>query len=158
MRIAIDGCDGTGKSTVAEKLANKLKCNIVHLTHKGSRSVFSYQEFMRCNDVVHDRTFISEIIYPKYFNRKSELSEEDAEQLFYRMRFHRIKVFILTASIEAISERIDVRGDEFITDVDKFKKINDEYLKIANEHEFTIIDTTNKTIDEIVEEIGGYLK
>lgn len=158
MRIALEGVDGSGKTTVAEKLANKYGCNIIRLTYNGDRSIESYSHLMKSENVVHDRTFISEMIYPKYFNRASRLDVEFIPELFYKMRFNRIKLFILTASDETILERIGKRGDEFIDDAKKFIKINQDYLTLAKRHKYKVIDTTNKTIDEIVKEIGGYLK
>lgn len=158
MRIALDGVDGTGKTTISEKLANKYGCNIVRLTNGGDRSLSSYINFMRLQNVVHDRTFISEIVYPKYFKREIRLLLEDVPTLFCRLKFHKIKTFILTASNETIAERLGKRGDEFIDDLSVLKDINNEYLNIAREHGFIVIDTTDKTIDEIIEEIGGYLK
>lgn len=157
MRIALDGCDGTGKTTISEKLANKFGCNIIRLTNGGDRSNEAYRELMMCENVVHDRTFLSEIIYPKYFDRDSRLDKLYVPKLFKFMDALHIKLFILTAMPETILERINERGDEFIDDMSKFPQINQDYLRIAAEHNFTVIDTTNKTIDEIVEEIGGKL-
>lgn len=157
MRIALDGCDGTGKTTIAEKLANKFGCNIIRLTYEGDRSIDAYEELMRCHNVVHDRTFLSEIIYPKYFNRESRLEEDRIDDLFAYLRYFKIKLFILTAEDETIAERLNKRGDEYLDDIGAILSINQEYLSIAQEHQLLVIDTTNKTIDEIVDEIGGYL-
>lgn len=157
MRILLDGCDGTGKTTISEKLANKLGCNIVRLTYGGDRSLKAYASMMICDNVVHDRSFLSEIIYPKYFGRASRLDSKIVPTLFELIKAYGIKMFILTAKPETILERICKRGDEFIDDDEKFIQINADYLRTASEHGFTVIDTTDKTIDEIVEEIGGYL-
>lgn len=158
MRVAIDGCDGTGKTTITEKLANKFGCNIVRLTHGGDRSLKAYFELMATDNVVHDRTFISEIIYPKYFGRKSRLGDNYEEYLLKMIENKSIKLFILTARPDVIQNRIRERGDEFISNIDTFTKINHDYLEYARAHNIVIIDTTNKTIDEIVNEIGGYLQ
>ena len=157
MRILIDGCDGTGKTSVCEKLANKFGCNIVRLTHDGDRNFKAYSEAMIPDNMVHDRTFLSEIIYPKYFNRDSRLDSNIIPDLFELIKLFDVKLFILTAKSETILERIGKRGDEFIDDSNKFIQINSDYVTTAMENNFVIIDTTNKTIDEIVEEIGGYL-
>ena len=157
MRIALDGCDGTGKTTISEKLANKFGCNIVRLTYNGDRSFEAYYEMMSCENVVHDRTFLSEIIYPKYFGRSSRLNQSTVPMLFDLIESFNIKLFILTAKPGTILDRIDNRGDEFISDSEKFIRINQDYLEMAKEHGFTVIDTTDKTVDEIVNEIGGYL-
>lgn len=158
MRIALDGCDGVGKSTIAEKLANKFGCNIVRLTNGGDRSMDSYMRLMNCENIVHDRTFMSEVVYPKYFKKNCHLSERELNALYYFIQMIGINVFILTASNETLAERLYERGDEFLDDIGAIPSINNDYLEIAKEHEFKIIDTTNKTIDEIVEEIGGYIE
>ena len=157
MRIMLDGCDGTGKSSVCEKLANKFGCNVIRLTYAGDRSTSAYYEMMRCNNVVHDRTFLSEVIYPKYFERKSRLNLNDVPFLFNMVKRFYVRMFILTASSETIQNRIRQRGDEYIKDIDKFIEINQDYLDYAREHNICVIDTTDKTIDEVVNEIGGYL-
>lgn len=157
MRILIDGCDGTGKTSVCEKLANNFGCNIIRLTYGGDRSTRAYFEMMSCDNVVHDRTFLSEIIYPKYFERKSRLDMNQIPYLFHLTDCLNAKMFILTASSETIQNRIRQRGDEYIKDIDKFIEINQDYLEYAREHNICVIDTTDKTIDEVVKEIGGYL-
>ena len=82
MRILIDGCDGTGKTSVCEKLANKFGCNIVRLTHDGDRNFKAYLEAMIPDNMVHDRTFLSEIIYPKNFGRASRLMDSSISALY----------------------------------------------------------------------------
>ena len=156
MKIYLDGCDGTGKTSVAEKLANKYGCNIIHLTNKGSRSFRSYLEMFRCDNMVHDRTFLSEVIYPKYFGRPTELCTYNISSLYEML--NEVHLFILTASPETILKRVRERGDDFIDDYEKLIDINKDYLKLAEKHGYTVIDTTNKSIDDVVEEIGGYLK
>lgn len=158
MRILIDGVDGTGKTSVCEKLANKFGCNIVRLTHDGDRNFKAYSEAMIPDNMVHDRTFLSEIIYPKNFGRASWLMDSSIPALYQLIEQYDAKVFILTADNDEIVRRLNLRGDEFIDDFEKIKGINYDYIQIALIQEYILIDTTNKTIDEVVEEIGGYLK
>lgn len=158
MRILIDGCDGTGKTSVCEKLANKFGCNIVRLTHDGDRNFKAYSEAMIPDNMVHDRTFLSEIIYPKNFGRASQLMDSSIPALYQLIEQYDAKVFILTADNDEIVRRLNLRGDEFLDNFEKIKGINYDYIQIALIQEYILIDTTNKTIDEVVEEIGGYLK
>jgi thymidylate kinase len=157
MRIVLDGCDGTGKTTVAEKLANEFGCNVIRLTYGGDRSLKAYFQMMSCDNVVHDRSFISEIIYPKYFSRPSFLEPESEKYLWNMIKNLSINMFILTASSETIEKRIKQRGDEYIKDIDKFARINRDYIKYADEFDIPIINTTNCTVDEVIKKIGGYL-
>lgn len=159
MKIALDGVDCTGKTTISEALANKYGCNIVRLTNGGDRSLMAYLQFTMANNVIHDRTFLSEIVYPKFFNRESRLNVDDIPILFKMLDAFNVQTFILTASPETLRSRFAERGDEFITDMNVIDQINQEYLRIASLNpQFTVIDTTDKTIDEIVEEIGVNLK
>jgi len=157
MRILLDGCDGTGKTTIAEKLANEWGCNVIRLTYGGDRSLKAYFQMMSVDNVVHDRSFISEIIYPKYFGRMCRLEPNTEGYLHHLIENLSIKPFILTASPETIQKRIGKRGDEYIKDINKFVKINRDYIQYADEHNIPIIDTTGYTPEEVVKKIGGYL-
>jgi thymidylate kinase len=151
----IDGCDGTGKTSVCEKLANKLGCNIIRLTHDGDRSFRAYSEAIIPDNMVHDRTFLSEIIYPKYFGRESRLKNIHA--LYDLVDLYDAKVFILTANSDEIKRRLTARGDEFLDNFEIVEQINLDYYVTSKMYGYIVIDTTNKTVDEVVEEIGGYL-
>lgn len=157
MRIMLDGPDCVGKSTITEKLANSIGCNIVRLTYNGDRSLRAYYQMMAVDNVIHDRSFISEIIYPKYFGRACRLDFDDEKYLHNMIDNLSIKVIILTASPETLEKRMRSRGDEHINNIDKLVKINHDYLEYAREHDIPVINVTNKTIDEIIKEIGGYL-
>lgn len=138
-------------------MANELNCNIIRLTKNGPRAVWSYRYLMFANDVIHDRSFLSELIYSKYFGKKVELSELEVKLLYNVIQGLNIKFFILTANIDEIYKRINSRGDEFIKDKKIFEKINNEYISIARHNNITLIDTTNKSIKDIIKEIRSYL-
>lgn len=158
MRILIDGCDGTGKTSTCEKLANKLGCNIVRLTYNGDRRLRSYAEMMTLDNVIHDRTFLSELIYPKYFGKISKISSNGKNALLNLIDEYDAKVFILTASFSTIVERLRKRGDEFINDVNILKKVNDEYINYAEYMGYTVIDTSSLSVDEVVDRIERNIK
>ena len=64
--IVLDGCDGTGKTTLAAALANRHGHSIVHatLTPAGSDLFAKYQAMLaRPGPVVLDRSFVSELVY-----------------------------------------------------------------------------------------------
>jgi broad-specificity NMP kinase len=153
MRVMIDGCDGTGKTSVCEKLANMLGCNIVRLTHGGDRNFKAYSEAIIPDNMVHDRTFLSEIIYPKYFGRAPRLMNCSIPALYSLLEQYEAKVFILTADNNEIRKRLIKRGDEFISNLEHVKGINHDYVQTALMNEYTVIDTTNKSIDDVVKEI-----
>jgi broad-specificity NMP kinase len=149
----IDGCDGTGKTSVCEKLANMLGCNIVRLTHSGDRNFRAYSEAIIPDNMVHDRTFLSEIIYPKYFGRAPRLMNCSIPALYSLLEQYEAKVFILTADNNEIRKRLIKRGDEFISNFEHVKGINRDYVQTALTNKYTVIDTTNKSIDDVVKEI-----
>lgn len=153
MRVLIDGVDGTGKTSVTEKLANRLGCNIIRLTHDGDRNFRAYSESMIPDNMVHDRTFLSEMIYSSIFKRGSRLNIDCTSALFRLIDQYNAKVFILTANIVTLNERLNKRGDEFIDDFSVIEKIDLKYQQIAYLHDFEVIDTTCKNVDQVVDEI-----
>ena len=157
MRVILEGCDGTGKTSVSELLANKLNCNIIRLTRHGYRALRSYKHLMSAEYIVHDRSFISETIYPKYFNEARSITDGETSELWDYIKIFDIKVFVLTANPEEIVKRFNTRGDEFLKDASVLQNINNDYLCVAKEKNLIVIDTTDKTIQQVVEEIGDYL-
>lgn len=153
MRIIIEGCDGTGKTSVVEKLANRLHCDIIRLTHDGDGTIRKYMEVMVPDNMVHDRCFISELIYPKYFGRKPKFDDTVEDTLFDLLDSYGCKVFILTASESELKKRLEARGDEYIKDFELVKNINRDYVTLSDSCLFPLVDTTGKTVDEIVNEI-----
>lgn len=154
MRIIIEGCDGTGKSSVALKLAEIYEENILHMTRWGKKNFRSYfNQYSQVEPFISDRSFISEIVYSKVFNRDCGINDDEIDDLFRLLQNKEYKIVILICAINEIRRRLNIRNDESEDILKRIEKIQDEFMELAKEYHFCVINTTYKTIDEIVEEI-----
>lgn len=156
MRIFLDGADGTGKSTLADKLSNLLKIDKFCLTEKSSKTINRYTHLLNVNDVIHDRTFLSEVVYPKYFGRKEWMSDVDVNFLVNKYKEKGL-IIILTAPNSVIKKRLLTRGREYSFILENIDKINMEYRELAYKHNLMLIDTS-MNFDQIVWMIERRLK
>lgn len=84
-KIVLEGIDGVGKTTFANKLMNNLssKGMIVHSDSKTPNTYEWYSELNNnsCSNIIFDRYAYGEIVYSKIFNRTSKIGIEDLEKL-----------------------------------------------------------------------------
>lgn len=156
MILLIDGPDGTGKTTVCNILAEKLEWPIVKMPNmkeyfdKGMTEEFSkfFNEMLlqfKGFDFILDRGYTSSLVYSKVYERQFDLS-----YLYNYEKDLNAKVIILTVSDEKMYERRPV--DEIIIN-ELRSEIRDEFERLAASHNYKLIDTSNLTPEEVVEEI-----
>lgn len=149
MKIILEGCDGTGKTTLAKLLAEKYKLDICHCTQNDPTDFEFYKQTARKDNVIWDRHTIGELIYPFVFNRKAKISPQDALLILAYAREAGAKIFILTAEIEEIKRRIKSRGTEDEEILNKLEWIDERFRWYANFFDIPIIDTSKMTFGEI---------
>lgn len=79
--VVLEGCDGVGKSTLAQRLAFDFGFTIVHSarTPDGVDLAERYQQILsRPGRLVLDRSFVSELIYGPLHHQGSRLIDADA--------------------------------------------------------------------------------
>lgn len=129
MKIIIEGPDGVGKTTLVKKLEKEYNLASMHLT-KNDRTDFAfYSHLLNMDNIIFDRHFISEVIYPKVFNRKYQLDREKIRELFAQAKTSNFLIFILIDSPERILARLT--DDEHPEVVEKTKFIATSYELIA---------------------------
>lgn len=151
-RIIIEGCDGTGKTTLCKLLADKYGLDIVHITSKDPNDFDFYKQTMRKSNVVYDRHFLGEMIYPKIYNRKGNLNLYDIEWFRNYAIETKTCVIVLTTDIDEIKRRLTERG-ELAFVFDKVDKINEQFVSLANRFMFKIFDTSVDSFDKICDYI-----
>ena len=149
MKIILEGCDGTGKTTLAKKLAEKYGLDICHCTNIDPKDYDFYRQTSRKENVVWDRHTIGELIYPEIFGRKQEISSEDARLVVMHGREEGLKFLVLTADNDVIKERINARGHEFNAVLNNIEKINDKFKFYAQAFNIPVIDTSKVSFEEI---------
>lgn len=151
MKIILEGCDGSGKTTLAEALAKKYHLDICHCTASDPADYNFYRQTSRKENIIWDRHTLGELIYPQVFNRRPKLNPEEARMIIAYARSEGTKFFVLTAGIEALKYRISNRGEEDQRILNKLEWINDEFLYYANVFNIPIIDTSKTLMTDIIE-------
>lgn len=131
MRIFLDGCDGAGKSTLAKYLSERFNLDIFSLTKNSEKSEKRYIELLSIDNVIHDRTFLSEVVYPPVFGRDIWLTDDAIVELFGHYCKKDDLFIICTAPDEVIRQRIINRHEfEYQEIVDNIAYINSKYKDI----------------------------
>lgn len=113
MRLILEGPDCAGKSTMAKELAERLKLDIIKSTYYGPKNFSAYRERLECQDVVIDRCWISEVIYSKYFSRRSNVDDLTDRKLCEICVKRNIPIVVMLPPIDVIIQRMTERGDDF---------------------------------------------
>lgn len=147
MPIIIEGPDGAGKSTLAEKLANALDMNILKMTANGGQSVPEYLQKLACDGIIIDRCWVSEQIYSDLFKREQRIDNNDAEALTELCGLIGIPIIVLLPPLHVIIDRLNERGDEYADIVcPNIMKIYKRYQEWAKAHDNVIVLKDNSTM------------
>lgn len=149
MKIILEGCDGTGKTTLAKILADKYGLEIAHCTQHDAADYDFYRQTLRKENVIWDRHTIGELIYPKVFDRPAQISTEDARLVMHYAKQEGVKVFVLTCDDDVIRQRLLERGGEHQKIWENIEYINAQFKFYAERYHIPIIDTTTLTLNEI---------
>lgn len=157
MKIYLDGCDGVGKSTLATYLSERFAIDKFCLTKDSEKSIGRYMDF-KLDDVVYDRTFLSEVVYPEIFGREKRLSEKDIKFLLRWYSDNDTLFVICTAPDDEIKRRILARGVEHLEVIKNIDVINNAYREIAKKYNLMIVNTHVHSNEEIGDMIERRLK
>lgn len=147
MIVIIEGADGTGKTTLANKLAKDLKCEVVHRTHvtdtPKSQLVDIYKELiLEYSDktVVLDRAWYSEMCYGPIFRGKSHISQEAMLELEALVKA--TGGLIIYCSAPNSFELSQTRGEDYVTSKTQHDAVCELYENVFKEqpHELVVLE------------------
>lgn len=153
MRIIVDGPDGAGKTTVVEQLADHYGCDIIHMTEKGSKALEDYLAKAHLDNIVSDRSFLSEVVYSSVFKRKSKITIDHIRMIFNYYRKQGWKIIILDALPHVLADRLNLRGDEDEHKIQNIARLRTAYRRLAYLLDIPIIDTEETTISDIIKKL-----
>lgn len=113
MLIVLEGCDGSGKSTVARHLQNILPdAEIVHCTRNtpNNWSFFTHLiEAAKTRNIIADRFCYGQFVYQTEAERK--LTHDQLLNLEIRMLKSGARVIHVAAPVDEIEDRLAFRGE-----------------------------------------------
>lgn len=114
MLFVLEGCDGSGKTTVAQQLKNVLPggAEIVHCTTTTTNDFDFFKgliEAAKYRHIIADRFCYGQFVYQDEENRN--LSWKGLEMLETAMLEAGVKVIHVAAPVETIKARLQVRGE-----------------------------------------------
>lgn len=114
MLYVLEGCDGSGKTTVARHLKNILPdAEIIHCTRETPNDVPFFQHIIdasRTRNIIADRFCYGQFVYQAETERK--LTWGDLKHLEIEMLAQGVRVIHVTASVDEIEDRLTLRGEK----------------------------------------------
>lgn len=125
MLIIVEGCDGSGKSTLTQFLHDLLGGTLIHMSSKTTNdkaTMLGIIESAKNDVVIMDRSVYGQFIYQTEEERaeKGWLSLNDLHELEAAMIGVKVVPILCVADEETLKQRIAQRGDS----ADDFDKLN----------------------------------
>lgn len=145
--IILEGCDGVGKTTLANLLIYR-GYKSLHFNYDPSLSIKEkYQKILSKDygeNIVLDRSFISEMVYGPLKRGYSRLSDQDFSELLQLLNKRGGRVVLLDAASEVIQHRLQKRNDASDKNMDinlitNIRNLYRQILSFRNECRIDII-------------------
>lgn len=153
MRIIIEGADLTGKSTLAKRLAEDFDLSYVHVVRKDLHTKDFYMNLLDKHDVVFDRHFIGESVYPFLFDREPKFNKVGFDEILRKAKDLGYVIVVTYATDEQLDERVKQRPDEPQDVIGTIELANYMFMKKAIEYNFLRINVADTPYERIVEMI-----
>lgn len=154
MLIILEGCDCSGKTTLAENLAKVFDAEIIHCSQNTQNDFFYFYDIFekskKCN-IIADRFCYGQFVYQQEKDRPLRSDEKSAAynllQLEYDMlRSGSVKVVYVTARISTIKNRLEHRSEELINGL-SVEEVLCRYKQVFQDSLMPVI-TWNTDIEE----------
>ena len=138
MIIIIEGPDGSGKTTLAEKISKQTKYPIIHRSQPKTEEekklmMGEYLQTIRSGkNMIFDRCWYSEMAYGPVMRDDSVISYPEMYELEELLAKSGALIIYATGAKAALWQRCQKRGEDYITARDDFNAICDNFDKIMN--------------------------
>ena len=148
--IIIEGCDKTGKTTLANKLSSQLGYEIVKC---GQPIGDPYEEYvnklLEHDKIIFDRFLYGELVYGPLYRKKSQLSDTQIYNLELLLRARDATLIHCKAEKSFIEKKFKSENEDFVQvkDIDKILSSYDNVIKQSRIKTITREIPTNDPID-----------
>lgn len=136
MIIIIEGPDGSGKTTLAEKLSRQTGYPIIHRTQPKTdeEKKLMMDEYLQAilsgKNMIFDRCWYSEMAYGPVMRDSSVISYPEMYELEEHLTRRGAIIIYATGPRAALWQRCQKRGEDYITSRDDFNAICENFDKI----------------------------
>ena len=132
MIIIIEGPDGSGKTTLANKIKDQTGYILLHRSHEtdaGAASLFEeYAQVIKAGkNCIMDRSWYSEMVYGPVMRDGSDISFHQMYELERLLAKNGALVIHCTAPEATLWKRCLKRGEDYVTTKDAFHKICNDF-------------------------------
>ena len=132
MNVIIEGPDATGKTTLTNKLVNKYNMTPMHLNSSTPNDYDFHNKLLNKNNMVYDRFFMGELVYPQIYHRKPKLTFNESLELMKKIVKNNDLFIVLFASdINTLKNRLIERGGDELKYLDEIEQQNELFMKMA---------------------------
>lgn len=134
--VAIDGCDGTGKTTLATALATQHGFRRIHCarTPDGISLTARYQHILQLpGKLVLDRCFIAELVYGPLHHRRSRLTISDARALAHAVAARDGVLLHLRGNPSTVHQRLRARDGRHAASLTEVTHLITAYAQVFGE-------------------------
>ena len=153
MLIILEGCDCSGKTTLAKKLQFITGAKIIHCTTDTPNDFWFFSNIIQMSethDIITDRFCYGQFVYQNPEERK--LTSEELCSLELNLINRDAKLVYVRANPEDIEKRLEERNEELFTSPkevqDRFEKIFDKSLVDVKVYDTSNRNTCCKTWEE----------
>lgn len=148
MLIVLEGCDGTGKTTLATLLSKLMNAEIIHCsTHTPNTYKFFHNliEFSKEKNIIADRWCYGQFVYQAEEERplrdysQKAASEYNLRILEEEMLEAGAKVILVKATPEVIRKRLEARGETLINGL-TVEEVSQKFETVKNESMLTWLE------------------
>ncbi len=138
--IILEGSDCSGKSTFAQALAEKTGYEIVkgssfEISKQGAEKMFEYMmSLLERDNIIIDRFYLSNYVYANLFDYPL-MDRYHFRELAIATDCKALTVY-LKAPVEALTKRMELRGDDDINPID-LERIVNKYQEVLNSKELS---------------------
>lgn len=145
MLIVLEGCDGVGKTTVANELAKKLEggAEIIHCTRETPNTYEYFQNLIyrgQKENIILDRAMYGQFVYQEHNERN--LTMEQLHKLEQYMEVTKARVFYVVADRKTILDRLAARQEKLSLPIETILSRYEKIFANANTRIY-VWDTTN---------------